>query len=72
VTQVQLLKWIVVFDSGTMLSLTGTLASLCLVGNVLAQTSTYFSPGVPTDAPVPGEIPSRLSLEVYGKLIENR
>jgi hypothetical protein len=55
-----------------MVYFTGTLAKLALVGNVFAQTSTYFSPGVPTDAPVPGTIPLRLSLEAYGKLIENR
>jgi hypothetical protein len=35
---------------------TGTLAALCLAGDVLAQTSTYFSPGVPTDAPIAGNI----------------
>nr|OQO31957.1 hypothetical protein B0A51_00298 [Rachicladosporium sp. CCFEE 5018] len=30
------------------------LAAVCLAGDVLAQTSTYFSPGVPTDIPIPG------------------
>jgi hypothetical protein len=55
-----------------MVSFTGTLAKLCLIGNVFAQTSTYFSPGVPTDAPVPGTIPLKSSLRVHRKLIENR
>jgi hypothetical protein len=41
-----------------MLSLAGTLATLCLAGDVLAQTSTYFSPGVPTDAPIAGGLSS--------------
>jgi hypothetical protein len=33
-------------------------AGICLIGNVVAQTSTFFSPGVPTDAPIPGETTS--------------
>ena len=40
----------------TMRSFPGTLAALGLVGDVLAQTSTYFSPGVPTDAPIAGTL----------------
>jgi hypothetical protein len=39
-----------------MRSFPGTLAALGLVGDVLAQTSTYFSPGVPTDAPIAGTL----------------
>jgi hypothetical protein len=37
-------------------------AGICLVGNVVAQTSTFFSPGVPTDAPIPGETTSTAEL----------
>ena len=45
-----------------MRSFAGTLAALCLAGDVLAQTSTYFSPGVPTDAPIAGTLLSMLLL----------
>lgn len=36
-------------------------AGVCLVGSAIAQTSTFFSPGVPTDAPIPGKTLSNLN-----------
>lgn len=36
-------------------------AGICLVGSAIAQTSTFFSPGVPTDAPIPGKTLSNLT-----------
>lgn len=37
------------------------LAGVCLIGSAIAQTSTFFSPGVPTDAPIPGKTFSNLT-----------
>lgn len=52
----QTLHVLITFDPGiNMRSFTAVVAVAgLLLGHAIAQTSTFFSPGVPTDAPIPG------------------